>query len=278
MHHFCYRRSTIVALEPLSLEQALSASARLLGLAIALQTVELLQLRHTLSDAGIWRYSLLAREHAAVVAPLRWIFSRLLPYRAFLCVLIAQLACATVVIACGWLQPMPVLLFTLLLTCVRFRGTFNGGSDCMTVAIAMALSVASCAHAWPLVCAACLGYIAVQSTLSYAIAGLTKLKEAPWRDGRALQELLRCHQYGLPKGLQRLLGGPRRMRVLSLLVIGFECGFVLALVNRDIALCWIALGTLFHLGNAAVLGLNRFLFAWLASYPALLYFSELTQI
>jgi hypothetical protein len=49
-------------------------------------------------------------------------------------------------------------------------------------------------------------------------------------------------------------------------VIAFECAFPLALIDARLLSL---LGIAFHVVNARVLGLNRFLWAWLAAYPAL---------
>jgi hypothetical protein len=60
----------------------------------------------------------------------------------------------------------------------------------------------------------------------------------------------------------------------SWLVIVFECAFPLVLwVRPQGAALLLACGLAFHLCNALVLGLNRFLWAWLAGYPALLFWS-----
>ena len=66
-----------------SLPAAVLWTERLTALALLLQTVELLQLRRAWSDAGIWRWALLAPEHRALPAPLRWLLAQLLPERRF---------------------------------------------------------------------------------------------------------------------------------------------------------------------------------------------------
>ena len=58
-------------------------------------------------------------------------------------------------------------------------------------------------------------------------------------------------------------------------VIGFECLFPLAWFDPRLCLLLMAAGAGFHLLNSYVFGLNRFLFAWLAAYPALWFCSQL---
>lgn len=252
---------------------------RAVALAVFLQTVELLQCRSAFADSGVWPWQILRREHGALPAPLRWLFSRCLPYRPFLALLVLNLAGA-VLLGLGVSAAAPLLLFTQLAVCVRFRGTFNGGSDTLTVLILMALSLAWLFDASenPIVGKACLAYIAVQVTLSYFIAGLAKLKEADWRNGAALRSFVSSTRYGAPGFVRRMLDGERRCRAFSWGVLLFECGFPLAWLDPRLCLALLAVGLWFHFGNWLVFGLNRFVFAWSAAYPALLFGSQLLAV
>lgn len=134
-----------------------------------------------------------------------------------------------------------VLLLTTILTSVRFGGTLNGGSDYMTVVVLSSLLVP-----WGQT------YLAVQLTLSYFVAGLFKLKHPDWRDGTALT---------------RLTGMPAQLAWPTLL---WQCTFPLVWLNHSLCLVYLAIGVVFHLANAKVLGLNRFFWIWMAAYPSLL--------
>ncbi|HWA73133.1 MAG TPA: HTTM domain-containing protein [Polyangiaceae bacterium] len=259
-----------------TLELATRWSERLLALSVFLQAIELLLARRAWVDDGVWSWPILKREHEVLPSPLRWLFSLVLPERPFLGLVLLE-AAAALAFGLGVGAVAPFLLFAEVAVCVRFRGTFNGGSDTLTV-----LTTLSFAFAWllggaehPLVGKACLGYIAVQLTLSYFIAGLAKLKEADWRSGAALRGFVRSRQYGAPPFVRRLLDGERRCQLLSWCVLLFECGFPLAWLDPRLCTALIALGLAFHLGNWLVFGLNRFVFAWAAAYPALLFGSQL---
>jgi hypothetical protein len=52
-------------------------------------------------------------------------------------------------------------------------------------------------------------------------------------------------------------------------VLALECAFPLVLVVPGAAWVLLPAAAAFHLANAIVLGLDRFLWAWLAAYPAL---------
>ena len=255
---------------PFSESLALDWTQRLIALAVLLQTVEQLQIRRVCADDGIWRGSILRREQAQLPWFLRVPLASVLPYRGFVALLGVRLIAAAALLATGWAPLAVVLLICQVAICVRFRGTFNGGSDYMSVLILLALSVAL--H--PLLARAALAYIAVQLALSYVIAGLVKLRRREWRNGVALGSFLRSERYGAPAWLHRF-ATPRRCQLLAIAVIAFETAFPIAFIDPRLALAMITIGVCFHLANTLVFGLNRFLFAWSAAYPALLFCSQL---
>ncbi len=256
----------------MSLVSCLSWTERLLGFALLLQTLELLQLRRAFSDAGVFRWSILAAEHRALPAPLRWMFAVLLPYRPFLLLLVLRLPLIALLMLGVHVAALPLLLSQLAIG-ARFRGTFNGGSDYMTVVLLLAVAVGSLRPQSATLLTACLAYVCVQLTFSYFIAGIVKLVKPEWRSGAALAGLLGSNRYGTPRWLARLAARPALARGGAWAVLGFECTFPFALLDARLAVGLLGLGALFHVGNVLAFGLNRFLFAWLAAYPALLYFS-----
>lgn len=255
----------------MSFEQALSWSARLGALSLALQTLELWLVRAACRDDGVWSWPVLREEHRALAVPLRWLLAGLLPYRSYVTLLALRVP-LLVALGCGVLPAAGALLATQLAIGARFRGTFNGGSDYMTVTLLLGLTAASLGH--PLLARAGLAYVCVQLVLSYFIAGLVKLAQPAWRRGEALRQLLSSNRYGTPAWLQRLVNAPGVAWALSIGLLMFECGFPLALGGSRMALGSLALGLAFHAGTVLAFGLNRFLFAWAAAYPALLFFSS----
>jgi len=248
---------------------AVAWTGRLTALALALQTLELLGVRRAWSDTGIWRWALLAPEHQALPAPLRWLLAQLLPERRFAALLWLRLL-AALALGVGVGPGMaPFLLLTQVAIGVRFRGTFNGGSDSFSVVLLCALSLAELLPERAPVQRAALLYIAVQLTLAYFVSGVAKLKHPEWRSGLALAGFLRSGRYGTPRALLRALDGPVRISALSMLVLGFECAFPLAWSGPGACGAFIALGLGFHLATWLLFGLNRFVFVWAAAYPAL---------
>jgi hypothetical protein len=238
-------------------------SERLLAIACAFQTIELLQLRAIWSDTGVWRWETLRKEYRF---PPDLIFNA----RGFYLLLLARLLCSLAVCAVPSGVFLGVLFFSTWAISVRWRGTFNGGSDSMTTQIALALWIARLFESTPWITHACLAYIAVQVTASYFISGCVKFKNADWRNGKELPRILRTPGYdSAPAWILRLFEKHGVALAASLSVIPFELAFPLAWTSPRICLVFIAFAIVFHLACFWLFGLNRFVFAWLAAYPAL---------
>jgi hypothetical protein len=261
---------------------ALAAVTRLVALAVALQTIELLQLRRVAATDGIWRWPTLRRDWQALPRPLASLVALMLRPRPFVALLVVRLAAALALgIAGGALPrvgplPLPLLLLlTTVLVQLRWRGTFNGGSDFMTLLILSALTLAAARPANPTVTVGALLYVAVQTCTSYFLAGVAKLKTASWRDGRALRFFVATSIYDRPPWPRALFESPLATRLLGWATLLLECTFPLALLRPSLCLGYLAVALVFHVGNARVFGLNRFVFAWAAAYPAVYFCSQL---
>jgi hypothetical protein len=242
--------------------------SRLASVATAIAALELIVVHRAWSERGVYAWSVLRREYSPIGARLAGLgFST----AGLWLVLGAQLASAFALsglVHAVWLaHPIwPWLAFaTTLAICVRFRGTYNGGSDAMLLVVLLGLAIARSGA--PEVG---LGYIAAQLVLSYVLAGVAKLREPRWRDGTALAALVALPSYGVPPALVALVTRPEVARTAGYALLAFELGFPIALVDPTACRVLLAVAALFHLGNAIVFGLNRFLGAWLAAFPALL--------
>jgi hypothetical protein len=156
----------------------------------------------------------------------------------------------------------------------RFNGPYNGGSDRMRLLVLSCVWASRIAPdpAWQRVA---LAYLAVQVVLSYTMAGWVKLANPDWRTGRALRDVFAFSAYPVSEGLRAWADWPpRTLLALSWLMMLFELLFPLALA--DVFALQVALATalIFHLVNACVFGLNRFLWIWPAAFPCLLWFQH----
>jgi hypothetical protein len=123
-----------------------------------------------------------------------------------------------------------------------------------------------------------IGFIAVQSLLSYAASGFAKLASPVWRGGRAVPFILGTSTYGIPSVNRLFLKRPWVGTAASRGVIALECLFPFVLLMPQSGMfALLGLGAAMHLSIAVVMGLNNFLSAWLATYPAIVVCHELLR-
>jgi len=116
-----------------------------------------------------------------------------------------------------------------------------------------------------------LGFIVGQLLLSYVAAGVAKLMSPIWRSGAAVELVLGTATYGSP--MARALASRRGVSAIaSWATMVFEAGcplFLLLGYSGAVLLC--VGGAFFHLSVATLMGLNLFVWAFLACYPPLIY-------
>lgn len=249
---------------------ALLLTCQLLAVLSLIQSFEFLILRKYLSDQGVWRWRDLAPEMTGNNSFLAKIFSLFFSAKAFSFWQWLRIACALMLFFQPRLEIVLVLLFVHVLGLFRFRGSFNGGSDALTliVFIGTSFSLAMAESRWA---AGGLWYIAFQLCFSYAKAGWTKLRQRTWRQGQALGTFIASPKYQSTSVTRLLASSPRILLISSWALMLFELSFPLALLSPNGAWAYTGLGFLFHLANVYTFSLNRFLWAWLAAYPALLF-------
>lgn len=228
----------------LELFNAVQLTQWLLAAGLALQAVESLAARRTFGHWTIFVVRLLLCGLLAVIEPV---------------------SLAATAVHAG-------LIATSMLLIARHRGPLCGGSDAMWFQVQVGLLLASLAGSHPVLARAGLAWIAAQSVLSYWMAGVVKLRNPSWRGGEALRQLFASDgPYVIWAPARGLAGRAGVCGALAWVVMGFELLFPLVLLMPlEMRWIWLAAGLGFHVGNAAVLGLNRFVWAWAATYPALL--------
>ena len=253
----------------LELPLAIRAFEILLGWSLLLQTWEYLRLP-ALDRVGSWAIQ-------RVEVPSLWvrpILDRLFlpkPYAAMLG-LRGALALALMLGQAG--LGIALLLFALaLLLLMRWRGAFNGGSDFMTLVGLTGLLLAHVlglftepASAWRVA----LWYVTVQSLTSYFVSGWVKLMRPEWRSGHALTVFLDHAVYG-PLPENSIYRWPRLAMLCSWCFTLWEGLFPLALLDVRLAAMFCAIAAVFHFLVFWFFGLNRFFWAWLSTFPAILY-------
>jgi hypothetical protein len=254
---------------------AVRAFELLLGWSLLLQTLEYLRLP-TLDRISHWPSQ--RSELPSRPTWLRPLLDKLLAPGAYRALLLLRGALALALMA-GWLRGPAGLAGALLLFAIalvllfRWRGAFNGGSDFMTLVGLTGLLIA---HAVAAAGDATLGwraglwYVALQSITSYFVSGWVKLLRPEWRNGRALPVFLDSGVYG-PIPQTSLYRSPAIARGVAWGFTVWEGLFPLALLDLRLALFFCASGAVFHFLVFWYFGLNRFFWAWLATFPAILY-------
>jgi hypothetical protein len=238
--------------------------AKLVSLLAIVQSLEFLRLKQSISS--VWRWDELKEEYPP------WLRATLgvcLKPCGFLILNILRIGLALWLFTSPDFIPAAGLLVIHLLTLLRFRGTFNGGSDSMNFLLLICLAIGFAAEPDSKFVTGALWYIALQLCLSYFKAGFVKLKEKQWRNGSALGAFLTSPVYEPRPWLLDLSRKSSFTFLASWLIIGFELSFPLSLIHPHVAFAYMVVGVVFHLTNAYIFGLNRFVFAWLAAYPAL---------
>ena len=257
----------------LTLEEALNALLWLTAISVLIQCAEALRLQAGGPLLAPWLWSIQRDDLAGCSRTVRMVFDwlyRPTVHRTHL--MLHALAAASLLV---WGPTIPTALFLLasqVLISIRFRGAFNGGSDFMTLVVLMGIAVGTVATPWvgtSLAWQAGLWVISIQALSSYFLSGTVKLRYAGWRDGRALPTLLDGGIYG-PLAAHSLLRRRPVATACSCAFIVWEAAFPLAMIDPRITTLWCAIGAVFHFLVWWFFGLNRFFWAWLATFPALI--------
>lgn len=245
--------------------------ARLLAVVACVQSLEFLKLAPATRESGVWRWSFIERELGGTRRILRAFFRFFLADDRFRILNVVRILVALNLLFVPNPIGMAILLFFHVLTILRWLGTFNGGSDYMTLLLlwtgTLGLSIGGKTEI------ALLWYVSFHLCLSYFKAGWLKLKNPKWRNGEAFYAFVNSPVYEAT-ALSRAITGTSFLNVLGgWSIIVFEVIFPIGLFDSRLAIILMAVAAMFHLVNVYIFGLNRFFFAWIAAYPAFYYCS-----
>lgn len=255
----------------MTLSLAVRAFEVLLGLSLVLQCLEYLRIP-ALDRVNDWR--LLRQEIPAQPRGVRALLDRLLTPSAYRALLLLRLALALGLMLGGLNLAGAVVLFGIaLVLLLRWRGAFNGGSDFMTLVGLTGLLIAHVVGAfkgmefgWR----AGLWYVTLQAITSYFVSGWVKLLHPSWRTGRALPQFLDTGIHG-PLAQGSVFRQPGLGRTMSWLFTVWEGLFPLSLLDPRLALVFCSVAGMFHFLVFRFFGLNRFFWAWVATFPAVIW-------
>ncbi len=239
---------------------------------VGIQTLEYWRMRGAMQGDGLWTWSI-QRQDIPDPRLRQWLdalfkpnlFSALLVFR--LLALISLATQGSHALNIGFLFASNVLVL------IRWRGAFNGGSDFMTLVVLTGLLIAQLVShvggpelGWR----AGLWYITLQSITSYFLSGAVKLLRPEWRNGQAMTIFLNAAIHG-PLSNQHWLRKSWLAALGSWAFIVWECLAPLALLDARLALTFCFIAGLFHFLVFWFFGLNRFFWAWLATFPAIVW-------
>lgn len=174
----------------------------------------------------------------------------------------------------------PATLFVLFVAqCflhLRQFGVAIIGGDRMRMLVLGALTLRELAPESALATKSALWFIAGQCALAYCTSGILKWQRTPeWRNGTAVGLLLRAEFLGDVGIAAWLTAHSGVNRAATWGVLALEVLFPLALLGGPpVAVLFVGGAFLMHLGIGHFMGLAPFLWAFLASYPAVLFTSQ----
>ena len=238
----------------------------------SVQFLEFFYLKSTFTRRGPWPWELIQNNYKSWPKPLQKIMATLLKYPN----VIALLFFRQTLVLLSLLYPFPhvyiLILLSSLILLSRWRGTFNGGSDYMSTILLTGLTIGAITKntEWA---ASGLFYIAIHSLYSYFKAGIVKVIRPEWRNGQVLKLLLSTSPYNNPMGPFIFLLNKKAALAICWAVLIFELCFPFSLLSPPIMFLFLLFGLIFHAMIVFMFGLNRFLWAWLATYPSLIFTS-----
>lgn len=237
----------------------------LVSISILFQTLEYFFIRDTYSDTGIWRQGTLIKDLDVFNGISQQIISFLFNYKIFSFILCIRFLSAACMLFFSNLLIILFLLFSTILISLRWRGAFNGGSDYMTVLVLLALTISSINpdFSFGVIC-----YLAIQLITSYFIAGVIKIRRENWRSGVALSGFIKSTIYNENSLTSFILNNRIIILFLSWFIMLLELISPIAILSPQYCLLFLATAFVFHVSNFYIFGLNRFLFSWIPSYPA----------
>jgi hypothetical protein len=167
-----------------------------------------------------------------------------------------------------------ILLFiNTIMILIRFRGPYNGGSDRMIFLVLFSLCLV---HLLPnfQFKEYVFAYLALQVILSYFLSGFFKVINPEWWSARVLKEVLETSCFPASETIRNFAKYSILLIVASWFVILFELLFPCVLLSKELLVIGLCSALVFHLVNTYLFGFNRFFWAWLAAYPALIWFQS----
>jgi hypothetical protein len=263
----------------LSAALALRWTEFFLAIGALISSSELLQIHRSLRSKNLlsWRINRLA--HPSITRVIEKLgVEGVFGYPGILGILAIRAGAALVTIATFFASessviPLVVLSITTLIFTFRSSES-NDGSDQMGSIAVLACTLTEISGTQAGKCIG-LTFIAFQASLAYGTSGFLKAGAKGWRDGTFVLDILRTSSFGNKHVLGFLKNKLLLVTLLGCGVAYGDCGLSVAMfLPPPVCITTLACGVMLHVGIAFVLGLNTFLWSFVATYPALLWISS----
>ena len=178
-------------------------------------------------------------------------------------------------IGLGWKQLTLAIAVITAATAFRSKLLIGQGGDVQMTMILMGGVALSAVCDTPRVNAACVVFLASQGCVAYFGAGVLKLLSVEWRSGTALPDVFSTRIFGFPILGKSLQAHPFLSQCLCWGVIIWEVTFPIVLFSSPyVGYMYLFCGVGFHVLAAILMGLNKFVWAFLSLYPPLMWVIE----
>jgi len=163
------------------------------------------------------------------------------------------------------------LFFLNLIIMIRTPYSLDGSYQ-MNLMVLLALSIGSFFGIHSEIAKICLYFISAQLISCYFISGIVKISSPAWRKSYAMYGIFSTKIYGHELVYQMISKYSYLCFISCWSILLFETFFWTSLFFSPIVgFGFLIFGALFHLANAAFMGLNNFFFAFLSTYPSFIY-------
>jgi hypothetical protein len=249
----------------------------LASVGVLIASVEFLTLKREFEDDGLFSWDVLRTVSTATLSVGTGTARHLIAHPSFVSAVTGVRALAALLLmffSNNHALSTACVLAIIAISIVMFWRAPLGldGSDQMSLITFVAVAIYKLFPRDVHVAQASLWFIAIQGCLAYFVAGIAKVISPVWRSGEAVRRVLSTRTYGSSTSASLVSGRDGVCVALSWSLILFECTFPLALAFGKTGFSVFALlGISFHIANAVIMGLNTFVWAFVAIYPAILF-------
>lgn len=249
-----------------------------LAIQVMIATVELLKLHRDYSDTGLLAWQIQRTGPQLSVYAKKLKLDLVCRYPNVVVVLVLRLLSALaipILILLHYSTLIPLLVCAAINMIMQVRNSqSNDGSDQMSAICFIALALAAVINT-EVSRSLALFFIAAQASLAYGTSGFLKMLKKGWYTGEYPIEVLKTASYGDRHVLAITLKRRVLAKAFGMMVVFGDCLLSLAFAfPPGICIYILVFGVFLHIGIGRIMGLNTFMWSYIATYPAILFTSH----